>query len=762
MSRKSSPHSPWSWLDAVADLFGTPSRKASGRSRGRRRTLRLEPLESRSLLSATIPGTISGVAFYDPTGSGQLTAGDTRLSGVTVELYRNGGDQQFDNGGGDNTLIGTTTTNTSGQYSFTGLSAGYYFVEQLPATGYVLPSGQNVALVQITNASLSGTTGVVIDSFSATTQTAGAAYPSGTTGTSYSTASEAIGGARDMFVQLTSAHGAVTLGADSTTPDALDFTTGPGAVGTGQVVWQGQATGAYATAPGMLRNPQGLNHLDLTSAGASTGIELTLGADQTGTAKLTVYTDAGDWSSATVAIPSSADGTAQQEVFVPFSSFSVGAGTGASFSNVGAIELTISGAAAMEAQVANVDAIGPTVLTQNFANDAQADLQIVKSASPSPVVAGDQLTYTFTSMNNGPSNATGVYFTDTLPTGLTYVSYTTSQGSATFANGVFTATLGNMADGAQAITTLVVDVDPSLRGTITNTVNITGNQPDPNLANNTYTIVTPVTAEADLEITKTGNPNPVDAGSTLTYTLTVQDLGPSNSTGVTVVDTLPAGVTYSSGATTTQGSVSASGGTITVAVGNLTANGAAATITIPVTVNSTTTGTITNSATVSGVEPDPNMANNTASCTTTVISIPNNPPVTDADLGIVKTYSPSVVYVGSTFSYTLTVTNYGPSADTDVTVTDTLPAGETVLSYYSSQGSVTMSNGTIQGNLGNMADGGKATVTIVVRDTAAAGATLTNTASVTGDATDPNLTNNQSTVETYIVPLPSKRLFLGR
>ena len=202
----------------------------------------MEPLENRSLLSANVPGTISGVAFYDPTGAG-LTAGDTRLSGVTVELYLAGRSGQFDNGGGD-TLVGTTTTNAAGKYSFTGLSAGNYFVEQLPAPGYVLGAGQNVAPVTITAAELAGVTGVVIDSFSTTTQTAGAAYPSGTTGSSYSTATDAVGGARDMFVQLTSAHGSVSLGADSTTPDALDFSTGPGAVGIGQITWQGQATGA--------------------------------------------------------------------------------------------------------------------------------------------------------------------------------------------------------------------------------------------------------------------------------------------------------------------------------------------------------------------------------------------------------------------------------------------------------------------------------------------------------------------------------------
>ena len=317
-------------------------------------------------------------------------------------------------------------------------------------------------------------------------------------------------------------------------------------------MWQGQATGSYATAPGQLRNPSGLNHVDLTSAGASTGIELTIGGDRTGTGVLTIYTDAGDWSSATFTIPNTNDGTATQQVFVPFSSFTVGSGSGTTFSNVGAIELTVGGPAAMDAQVGTIDAVGPTVFTENFANSAQADLAIVKAAAPSPVVAGTQLTYTFTSTNNGPSSATGVTVTDTLPAGETFVSATTSQGTTSFANDTLTVALGNMASGGTATTTVLVNVASSDTGTLTNTANITGNQFDPNLTNNTSTVVTPVTQEADLAIVKSGSPDPVDAGKSLTYTLTATNNGPSDDTGVTVVDTLPPGVSYAS-STSTQG-----------------------------------------------------------------------------------------------------------------------------------------------------------------------------------------------------------------
>ena len=99
MSRNPSPRSAWSWLNAVTGWFSAETEKAkpAGRYHLHGRSLQLEPLENRSLLSVSMPAMISGVAFYDPTGSG-LTASDTRLSGVTVKLFRDGGNGVFDGG----------------------------------------------------------------------------------------------------------------------------------------------------------------------------------------------------------------------------------------------------------------------------------------------------------------------------------------------------------------------------------------------------------------------------------------------------------------------------------------------------------------------------------------------------------------------------------------------------------------------------------------------------------------------------------------
>ena len=327
-------------------------------------------------------------------------------------------------------------------------------------------------------------------------------------------------------------------------------------------------------------NPTGLNHADLTGGGANQGIQFLLGADHAGASLvLKVYSDASDWSQATVAIPNTGDGSATSVESIAFSAFTVGGGSGASFSNVGAVqlELDMQGVSAVDGEVGPIAAIGPKVFVQNFANVTQTDLAIVKSATPNPVVAGTQLTYTLTTTNNGPSGATGVTVTDVLPAGVSYVSATDSQGTVNFANGTLTANLGSLADGASATTTVIVSVNSNTTGSITNTAVVRGNQPDPNLANNTSTVTTPVTSEADLAIVKSATPSPVDVGKQLTYTLTTTNNGPSGATGVTVTDVLPAGVSYVS-ATDSQGTVNFANGTLTANLGSL-ADGASATTT---------------------------------------------------------------------------------------------------------------------------------------------------------------------------------------
>jgi uncharacterized repeat protein (TIGR01451 family) len=120
--------------------------------------------------------------------------------------------------------------------------------------------------------------------------------------------------------------------------------------------------------------------------------------------------------------------------------------------------------------------------SENTTVVAEADLSITKTDAPDPLSAGATLTYMLAVANAGPSTATGVVVTDTLPAGATYVSATPSQGSCTEASGVVTCSLGTLANGASASTTIVVV--PSMGCSIINAALVLGAATDRNLTNN--------------------------------------------------------------------------------------------------------------------------------------------------------------------------------------------------------------------------------------------------------------------------------------
>lgn len=118
-----------------------------------------------------------------------------------------------------------------------------------------------------------------------------------------------------------------------------------------------------------------------------------------------------------------------------------------------------------------------------------ADLSITKSGKPDPVVTGNNLTYTITATNKGPSSATGVVVTDTLPVGVTLSSSSTTQGSCS-GTSVVTCNAGSLAKGTSVTITIVVKV--TKEGVLGNAADVIGNETDPNLNNNTATQVTTV------------------------------------------------------------------------------------------------------------------------------------------------------------------------------------------------------------------------------------------------------------------------------
>src|SRR5262249_31483632 len=155
--------------------------------------------------------------------------------------------------------------------------------------------------------------------------------------------------------------------------------------------------------------------------------------------------------------------------------------------------------------------------------------------------------------------------------------------------------------------------------------------------------------------------------------------------------------------------------------------------------NAAAQGGITNTASVTSGAFDPNPANNSASQSTTVNG--------KADLSVTKGDSPDPVLAGVNLSYTIVVRNNGPSTATGVALTDPLPADEPFVSATPTQGSCSGTS-TVNCNIGSLANGATATATIVVKPTAAAAPSITNTASVTGNEADPNAANNSASQTT--------------
>jgi hypothetical protein len=87
--------------------------------------------------------------------------------------------------------------------------------------------------------------------------------------------------------------------------------------------------------------------------------------------------------------------------------------------------------------------------------------------------------------NNGPSAATIVELTDTLPDEVQFVSGNATQGSVSHSAGTVTAALGNLAVGETATVTIVVQVAPETFGTISNTAEVSSAEEEISSANNT-------------------------------------------------------------------------------------------------------------------------------------------------------------------------------------------------------------------------------------------------------------------------------------
>jgi uncharacterized repeat protein (TIGR01451 family) len=354
----------------------------------------------------------------------------------------------------------------------------------------------------------------------------------------------------------------------------------------------------------------------------------------------------------------------------------------------------------------------------------RADLAVTKMVNnPTPNV-GQTVIFTVGVHNNGPGQATGVALDDALPTGLTFVSATPSQGSFSSVDGEWT--VGTLASGGNATLTLsavVADANPQA-----NTASITDSDVvDPDASNNNASAtITP--QQADVTVGKAvDNPAP-NVGDTVHYTVMAGNLGPDTATNVTVTDLLPAGLSLLS-ATPTQGVYNGTTGAWTVGT---IASGAAKTLTIAAQVISP--DPITNTVSVAHSDQfDPNDGNNTSSLTITP---------QQADLQVTKSVSNPTPNVGDTVTFTVNLTDNGPDSATNVSVTDLLPAGLIFVTATPSEGAYSSATGVW--TVGTVTVGTPQTISI--QATVTSPAQVTNSASIThADQYDPDTTNNTDT-----------------
>jgi uncharacterized repeat protein (TIGR01451 family) len=756
----------------LSSITSSPRGRELTKNRARR-SLKIEPLEGRSLMALDL-AVIAGNAFIDTNSNSTFDSGvDTAVGNATIQLYRDANSNNtFDLL--TDTLVATATSNaTTGAYQFAStnaggvlaantITAGTYFVRQLQS-GSLSPPTPTV--VTITNTNRNGAQVQVIDPFSTTAQSVVA--NSGTpTASSAIAAPEAIGGTRTLIA--TYASGAQSLAVD-VIPGAqiLTYNSGFGVDGSVLVQYDGDTNAGTFNRTGL-----GSQNLRGSSTTASlAGIQLSVLGDQANAqAFVRIFTNATDFSTATIQIPTS---STNQDVFVPFSQF-VNSGAGADFTNVGAIEVEIDGVVQLDASVQVVRSVRPDPVTSNLQNTQSMsignlvfrDLDSNRDFNGADVGIGNVRVELYNDVNNNSTFESG---TDTL------VTFTTTATSGTIGSYVFTGlAAGNyvvvipssqfgtgqpLLDHRVSGTAGPLDTNNRNQGTLATGGNVfapvsltLGAEPtnDGDTDNNTNLTVDFGFTNTTLQLTKTDTPDPVIVGGNLTYTLTATNNGPSSTTNTIISDPVPTGFTVttatftvaggpSQNATNTAGTVSTPGFTL--------ASGQNAVLTIVGTVGSTFVTGTTNTGTVDSDQTD------------AVTSQAQTAVTPNIDLAIDKSIVGGVTTVGlgGTLTYRLTLTNTSGSTVTNVQVFDDLPAGFTPGTLPTGVVAGTAPNDLIW-TITSIAANGTATVDIPVNVTTAAtvGTGRRNTATIniaglTG-FNDTNTANNTDFIDVTVEP----------
>ncbi len=395
-----------------------------------------------------------------------------------------------------------------------------------------------------------------------------------------------------------------------------------------------------------------------------------------------------------------------------------------------------------------------------------ADLSISKTSHPDPAIAGDQLFYDITVTNNGPDPVSGVRVTDTLPAGVTFVTSTVT--CVENPPGTLTCEVGDLALGESQTFTIKVAISPDLVAnaghptTIINFVQVTGFLlDDPNLSNNVDTAATIVEDLADLKVIKFSKPEgTVLAGQVVTYTIIVENLGPSTARNVGIRDEILSSGSFTMTSITPDPNLANSCSASAILGGSrveclllepLKLKGLGITWTIHITVRADEPqdiNDVVNVFTRDGT-PDPDPSNNQAEASLHILGI--------ADLAVSEVGLPDPAVAGTTLTYTITITNSGPSSALNVFASDFVPPQVTIISVSGGPGS-SCNVGTPGDPLrpttcyfGSITPSSSRTMTVTVKVDPSALGLIHNDVRVGSDLLDPNNSNNLATESTTII-----------
>jgi uncharacterized repeat protein (TIGR01451 family) len=308
---------------------------------------------------------------------------------------------------------------------------------------------------------------------------------------------------------------------------------------------------------------------------------------------------------------------------------SIPSGKGVTYTVVASVNIAATGNLVNTATITSPATIPDPITGNNSVSDTDApptaDLSITKTDGISIYPQGGTITYQIVVTNNGPANVVGATVTDAIPAQVTSWIWTCTPQTGTVCNpGPVTSGAGysdtvDIPAGKHVTYTVVASINPAAVGTMTNTATVTSPAtiPDPTPGNNTATD-TDEQPTADLKVTITDMVVYYTPGGTVIYTIEVTNLGPSDVTGVTFTDNIPAQITSWTwtclpglGATCTTGPTTSAANfsdTVDLPIGKKI------TYTVVSTINPVAVGPMVNTATITSpaLIPDPNPADNSA------------------------------------------------------------------------------------------------------------------------------------------------------